>query len=229
MKIGFFGLDLPEGKTKYEDPQMKALEEKCNPKKVSPYYAELIPEEAVDVDAILSNPDALLDVLINDMEKCEMRIERTESESEKALMQRCMELLESEKPLCNETFTPEEMELLRSVQMVSLKPVIVAPDGTDTSELIRSAFDAAGMVFFYTAGPEEVHAWDIAKDSELVECAGKIHSDLARGFIKADVVTLEDFLAAHSFKDCMKNGTAKVVERDHKITSGDIIEIRFNV
>ncbi len=229
MKIGFFGLSLEEGKFRYEDPMLKQLELKCKPKKVSPYYAQFVRDEATTVDAIVTSKESLLDILIVDMEKCEMRISRTESEPEKALMNKCLKWLEGEKPLCDIELNSDERELLMSVQMVSMKPVLVFGDSVPQSEMIRDAFDAIGMVFFYTAGPDDVHAWDIRKGSELVECAGKIHSDLARGFIKADLVTIEDFLSSHSFNDCKKLGLAKVVDRDYPISPGQVIEIRFNV
>ncbi len=60
-------------------------------------------------------------------------------------------------------------------------------------------------------------------------CAGKIHSDLARGFIKADIVSYEDFLQVYNMQEARSKGLVKLVDRDYTIQEGDIIEIRFNI
>ncbi|MBR5946543.1 DUF933 domain-containing protein, partial [bacterium] len=62
-----------------------------------------------------------------------------------------------------------------------------------------------------------------------VTCAGKIHSDLARGFIKADVVSFEDFMTVFNMSEAQKKGLVKLVDKDYVIPDGSIIEIRFNV
>ena len=229
MKIGYIGLDYPEGKLKYEDDHIDQMVEKCKPKKTSPFYVEMVREEFEKVDAIAVAGDKLLDLLINDMEKCDTRLERSEDETEKALMQKCLENLEQETPLCDVEFTNDELSLIEAIAPPSLKPVLVVDAGEDMNEVIGKVFQKAGLIFFYTAGPEEVHAWDIPKGSDMVTCAGKIHSDLARGFIKGDVLNFDDFMQSHSFKDAKKQGLAKEVDRDYLLEGGEVIEIRFNV
>ncbi|MCK5193306.1 MAG: DUF933 domain-containing protein, partial [Desulfobulbaceae bacterium] len=73
------------------------------------------------------------------------------------------------------------------------------------------------------------HAWLVKKGSTILECAGKIHTDLARGFIKGDIVTLEDYLNCHNFNECKSKGLVKVVDRDYVVEPNEVIEIRFNV
>jgi ribosome-binding ATPase YchF (GTP1/OBG family) len=84
-------------------------------------------------------------------------------------------------------------------------------------------------MFFYTSGPKESHAWLVEKGSEIIACAEKIHSDLARGFIKGDVVCFEDYMNCHNFNDCKSKGLARLVDRDYIVQPNEIIEIRFNV
>ena len=67
------------------------------------------------------------------------------------------------------------------------------------------------------------------QDSDIVTCAGKIHSDLARGFIKADIVSYQDFMQVYNMQEARTKGLVKLVDRDYTIRAGDIIEIRFNV
>jgi ribosome-binding ATPase len=229
MKIGYHACNVSEGKVKYNDPRMKKLVDKCEPKKVSPYYVEFIKDEFTLVEAIAIGKSAVLDLLIQDIEKVEARLERAENDAEKALLQRCMTALESEQPICDVPGTAAEGEMLKSMGLLSAKPVIVLNQDEGSDLIIERCLEKAGFVFFYTAGPKEVHAWPIAKNADIVTCAGKIHTDLARGFIKGDIAHFEDYMSCHNWNECQKKGLIKVVDRDYTIQPGDVIEIRFAI
>ncbi len=227
MKIGFHDCNLPEGKAKYDDRRMNQLVEKCNPKKVSPYYVEFMRDEFTKSEAIAISAGSLLDLLVEDIEKCERQLENSETEEQKELFRRCIAHLETEAPLCDLPLSEPEKETLRSMSVLSLKPVIVLQGETPVTEVIELCLDKAGIVFFYTVGPKEVHAWPTGKDSDIVTCAGRIHTDLAKGFIKGDIASFDDFMKCHNWNDCQKKGLVQVVDRDYTIKPGDIIEIRF--
>jgi ribosome-binding ATPase len=229
MKIGFSGVELPEGKVKFRDEKLVALQEKDNPKKVSPFFVEFIRNEFVRVDVIVLHTEKMLDILILDMEKIETRWERTEDQAEKLLMQRCMEILENEVPLCDADLSREERDLLKAAAPVTLKPVMRIEGPVDVNDIISEAIERADYMFFYTSGPRESHAWLVKKNSDILSCAAKIHSDLARGFIRGDVVAFEDYMHCHNFNECKSKGLARVVERDYIVRPDDIIEIRFNI
>ncbi len=229
MKTGFHDVNLPEGKVKYNDPRMILLVEKCSPKKVSPYYVEFIKDELVQCEAAVISKKSILELLINDIEKCEARLERAENAAEKTLMEKCLQCLESETPLCDGGFAETDREILRAMSVQSLKPVVVLDQEKEVTEVIELCLKKAGIVFFYTAGPREVHAWQVPEGSDIVTCADRIHTDFARGFIKGDVAGFDDFMSCHNWNDCQRKGLVKVVERDYIINAGDIIEIRFNV
>lgn len=230
MKIGFTGVDLPEGKFKFKDENLIALEKKDRPKKVSPFFAEFLPDEYVKSDAIAISGEKILDLLILDLEKIETRLSRAQENGEKSLLTKCMANLEREVPLCDVEFSGEEREALKAASPLSLKPVIrIENDGVDANVLISTALEKAGCMFFYTSGPSESHAWIVKKGSDIVECAAKIHTDLARGFIKGDVASFDDYMKCHSFNDCKAKGLVRVVDRDYIIQPAEIIEIRFNV
>jgi ribosome-binding ATPase len=229
MKIGFHDVELPEGKIRYDDARMKMLVEKCSPAKVSPYYVEFLRDDFARSEAVVISKKSVLDLLIGDIEKCESRVERAENVPDKELAERCLKLLEAELPLCDGKFDGGEREALNSMGLQSVKPVVVLDQGKEVSEVIALCLEKAGMIFFYTAGPKEVHAWQMPAGSDIVTCAGRIHTDLARGFIKGDVAGFDDFMKCHNWNDCQRKGLVRVVDRGHIINPGDIIEIRFNV
>ena len=90
MKIGFKGLDIPEGKIKYQDQILVALASKDKPKKISPFFVEFLKDEYLDSDAIVVHKDYLLDILILDMDKIEGRLNRTTDKDEIMILEKCM-------------------------------------------------------------------------------------------------------------------------------------------
>ncbi|HAM38038.1 MAG: hypothetical protein A2474_04755 [Elusimicrobia bacterium RIFOXYC2_FULL_34_12] len=229
MKIGFIGIEIPEGKIKYKDEKFVALENKCEPKKITPYFVEFIINEFVQVNAIVISKDKILDLLIPDIEKLEARVQNTNDNFEKELIKKCISCLENEMPLCDIVFNEQEQKLLQMLSPNSMKPIVIIDDKVETNEIIEKVLKKSQTIFFYTAGKDEVHAWPVKAGSDIVTCAGRIHSDLARGFIKADIVSFDNFMKCHNFNDAKTKGLVKLVDREYIIQESDIIEIRFNV
>ena len=171
MKIGFTGVELQEGKIKFKDEKLIALERKDKPKKVSPFFAEFIRDEFVHSEVIVIPEDNILDLLIHDMEKIETRLARLTEDDEKALMMKCMENLENEIPLCEVAFDDDEKSMLKALAPYSFKPVVKLNGNADVNHIIALALEKANYMFFYTSGPQESHAWFVEKDSEIVACA----------------------------------------------------------
>ncbi|MBL8880098.1 MAG: redox-regulated ATPase YchF [Phycisphaerales bacterium] len=90
-------------------------------------------------------------------------------------------------------------------------------------KIIRACFDALGMICFLTAGPEEVRAWPIPRGFTAVDAAGKIHSDLARGFIKAETVSFDDLFAAGSMRDAKAANKVRQEPKGYPVQDGDVI------
>ena len=229
MKVCTIGLDLPEGKVKYHDEKFVELVKKCDPLKVTPFYVEFIRDDFVHADAFVVAADRVLDLLILDMEKLEGRRDRTDDPMEKALLAKCLERLEEEQPLCDVIFSPEESALLKTLAPLSLKPTLLVSEAIEPNEIITKILEKAQTVFFYTVGKKEVHAWPVPRHADIVTCAGKIHTDLARGFIKADIVKYDDFLNVFNMQEARTKKLVHLVDRDYHIEDGDIVEIRFNV
>ncbi|MDX2200300.1 MAG: DUF933 domain-containing protein [Phycisphaerae bacterium] len=95
--------------------------------------------------------------------------------------------------------------------------------------LVRAAFDALGMMFFLTAGPEEVRSWPITRGATAVDAAAEIHSDIARGFIRAETVAFADLLAAGNMRDAKAANKVRLEPKHYVVQDGDVILFKFNV
>ena len=95
--------------------------------------------------------------------------------------------------------------------------------------LARVGFDTLGLRTFLTAGPKEARAWTIRKGATAPEAAGVIHTDFQRGFIKAEVVSYDDLVAAGSLAEAKARGLLRIEGKDYVMADGDVVEFRFNV
>lgn len=95
--------------------------------------------------------------------------------------------------------------------------------------LIREAYRLLGLITFFTAGEKEVRAWTIHEGDTAVDAAGAIHSDFARGFIRAETIHYDDFVACKGEKGAREKGLQRSEGRDYRVHDGDIILFRFNV
>ena len=97
------------------------------------------------------------------------------------------------------------------------------------SRVIRASYSLLGLHSFLTAGEDECRAWTIPVGATALEAAGSIHSDLARGFIRAEVVAFEELIAAGSMVEAKRLGKVRLEGRDYVVRDGDIVHVRFNV
>jgi ribosome-binding ATPase YchF (GTP1/OBG family) len=95
--------------------------------------------------------------------------------------------------------------------------------------LTRSAYEALDLISFFTMGEDEVRAWPIVRGSNAVTAAGKIHSDLARGFIRAEVIPFSRIEGATDLKQLKTLGRADLMGKEYVVQDGDVLNIRFSV
>lgn len=246
------------------------------------------------VDPVRDVDSVDLEFLFADLAMTEQRIERLkkdirikptpQKEEELEVITRCHDHLESEKPLRGMAFTDEEMKLIRSLQFLTLKPMLtvlnvgedlkaeeskyaalanslrkrgdtvlflsaaieeeLAEMSTDEQEafmedlgldepashrLSRAAYQCLGLISFFTGGPDEVKAWPLPAGSTAPEAAGKIHTDMERGFIRADTIPCDALLKAGSEKAARDAKLFKLNGKEYIVQDGDVIEIRFSV
>jgi GTP-binding protein YchF len=96
-------------------------------------------------------------------------------------------------------------------------------------QVIRAGYRLLNLLSFLTAGEDEVRAWTVRKGAKAPEAAGKIHSDLERGFIRAEVVTYDDLMAAGSMASARTKGLLRLEGKEYVVQDGDILNIRFSV
>ncbi|HMJ81218.1 MAG TPA: DUF933 domain-containing protein [Candidatus Dormibacteraeota bacterium] len=95
--------------------------------------------------------------------------------------------------------------------------------------VIRLSYRLLGLISFFTAGPDETRAWTVPDGATALDAAAAIHSDLARGFIRAEVVACEDLLELRSLAEARKHGRLRAEGKTYRVRDGDVIEILFNV
>jgi ribosome-binding ATPase len=97
------------------------------------------------------------------------------------------------------------------------------------NRVIRESYDLLGLQSFFTVGEDEVRAWTVRRGATAVEAAGVIHTDLARGFIRAEVVHYDDLVACGSLVEAKNRGVLRLQGKEYIVRDGDIINVRFNV
>lgn len=95
--------------------------------------------------------------------------------------------------------------------------------------VIAGVYALLGLITFMTGGDKEVRVWPLRQGASALEAAGVVHSDMQRGFIRAEVLGWEDFLACKTFKTARERGLLRLEGKEYKVKDGDIIEFRFNV
>ncbi len=95
--------------------------------------------------------------------------------------------------------------------------------------VVRAAYEALGLISFYTLGPKEAHAWTVRRGALAPEAAGKIHTDLQRGFIRAEVSPIADVISAGGWDAAKKANLVRVEGREYVVTEGDVIVVRFSI
>lgn len=97
------------------------------------------------------------------------------------------------------------------------------------NRVIRESYNILGLISFFTVGEDEVRAWTIKAGTQAVDAAETIHSDIKKGFIRAEVLSYDDLMDAGTYADARKKGTVRLEGKTYEVKDGDIINFRFNV
>ncbi len=94
--------------------------------------------------------------------------------------------------------------------------------------IVRASYELLGLISFFTVGPDEVRAWTIRRGTEALDAADCIHSDIRRGFIRAEVLAYDDLVSAGTYAEARKRAAVRLEGKTYLVKDGDIIEFRFN-
>ncbi len=121
-----------------------------------------------------------------------------------------------------------ELSVLDPAEKMSYLESLGVTD-SGVNNLIRCAFDLLGLKTYFTAGEKEVRAWTFKQGFTAPQCAGIIHTDFERGFIKAEVIGYDDYITSGSEKTAKEKGLMRLEGKEYLMADGDVVHFRFNV
>lgn len=233
MKIGIVEIEgFSQGKENVIDRRVDKLKEMFNSAKKVYIQVEIITDtdKLKEADGIVCPLQKKLDLVVSDLDFVETRLERSEDEAEKNLFSRFKEKLEKEEFLSELTINDEEKKLISGYPLLTVKPVFLAEETQteDKDEVLCAAYYSLGYISFFTAGEKDAHAWSIRKGANAWEASGCIHSDIQKGFIRAEVMGYQDLINAGNFNSARSNNCLRLENKEYIVQDGDLINFRFN-
>ena len=199
-----------------------------------------------------------LELLVADGEHVARRLERVEKQAKSGApelkaeadeLRRILAHVESERPLSEHGPLPPELEPLTTKPLVEIRN---GPSGIDLqleaelaelpeeeaaqfrdgpsalADVVRRLFEALDLVTFFTAGDRETRAWTLRRGQTALEAAESIHSDIARGFIRCEVIRWDDLVAAGSHAEAARRGLERLEGKTYAVEDGDVLNVRFS-
>jgi hypothetical protein len=232
MKICLFGISgIALGKHNLKDPRLDQADSLVEAEKKTYAQVDVVDEkEMLTADAILTRRAALSDLLMKDLDAVETRLGRDPGEAEKAVLQKLADGLMSEKPVSALGLTGEELSAISAHNFYSNRPVVVAEEAelAAPDALLVRAFAESGYVSFLTVGGKENRAWPIRAGLSAWEAAGAIHTDIQKGFIRAEIISFADFIEAGGETQAKRAGKQRLELKTYVIQDYDLANFRFN-
>ena len=231
MKIALIGVvGVPLGKHKVKDPRMDQVDKLVKAdKKV---YASVDvggEEEALTADAIVASPEGRFDLIVKDLEFVETRLARNPPAAEKAVLEKIHACLEGEGVIVEAGLTAEELQLVEAHAFLTGKPILVAeaPDISAFDDFLVRVVSAAGYISFLTVGGPENRAWLVRKGATAQEAGGAIHTDIQKGFIRAEIIGWDDFVAAGGETQAKHANKMRLEMKSYVMQDYDLVNFRF--
>lgn len=232
MKIAVFGLpDFPLGKKIVPDSRLDRLKEMIRPEKTIYLSLEVSGEDTIkDADGIISLDTKKIDLALMDLEFIESRLNRGSEGEEKDFLLRAQKELEKETFINELNLNDAEQKLISNLGFITVKPILLLSEekAADAPSALQGLYKLMGMISFFTTNQKELRAWSIKKGATAWEAAGLIHSDIQRGFIKAEVMGFEEVVKSGNFNQA-KNQAMHLEDKEYVVKDGDVINFRFNV
>ncbi len=232
MKISLISVpEINPGKHNIKDSRLDAVDSITKAKKKTYIQIEAVDEKgAVDADAILVSKDSRTDLVLRDLEFVETRLSRATEDAEKNLFAKLKSILEKEEFVFSSDLNEEDKKSLVKYGMLTSKPVIVAEPSEleNSNSLLARAVRDSGYISFFTTGEKETRAWLIKKGTTAWEAAGAIHSDIQRGFIRAEIISFDDFMKCGGENAAKQAGKLRSEQKEYVMQDTDLVNFRFN-
>jgi len=231
MKIALVGVTgVPLGKHKVRDPRLDQADKLVKADTKTYASVDVVGEEEVSTaDALVVSPEGRFDLIVKDLEFAETRLERDPPAAEKSVLERIKAHLEGEGVVAEAGLTPEELQLIESHAFVTAKPMMVA-EAADLAAfdgfLVR-VVSASGYISFLTVGGSENRAWLIRKGATAQEAGGAIHTDIQKGFIRAEIIGYDDFITAGGETQAKHANKMRVETKTYVMQDYDLVNFRF--
>lgn len=232
MKIAVFSIpEINLGRHNIKDARLDEVDKITKAKKKTYIQVELAGQDSSsEADAILALKDSMADLILKDLEFVESRLSRAEQETEKALLIKLKGLLEKEELIFNAPLSEEEKKSMSGYGLLTNGPVIAAErsDLEDLNKLLERAVKESGFISFFTTGEKETRAWLIRKGATAWEASGAIHSDIQKGFIRAEIISYDDFIRSGGETQAKQAGKMRLEQKDYVMQDCDLANFRFN-
>jgi hypothetical protein len=232
MKIALFGIsEIKLGKHNLKDPRLDQADKLIEADKKTHAQVDVIAEDQLlDADAILASEETKADLILKDLEFVETRLGRDPQSAERAALEKIKSLLESERFLFSAGLTPEDLQAVSAHKFFTNKPTAVAArdEFASPEALLLRAFQEAGYISFLTVGGKENRAWPIRKGMTAWEAAGTIHTDIQKGFIRAEIISFPVFVAAGGETQAKRAGKQRLETKQYVMQDYDLVNFRFN-
>ena len=231
MKICLFGItSIPTGNHNIKDPRLDQADKLVEAQKKCYAQAVLADEKELAVcDAILTSRAALSDLIMKDLDFVETRLGRDAGEAEKKVLQKMADGLVSETPVAKLGLTAEELAAISAHAFVTNRPVVVAEEAelAAPEALLVRAFAESAYICFLTLGGKENRAWPIRAGTTAWEAAGSIHTDMQKGFIRAEIISFADLVEAGGDTQAKRAGKLRPELKTYVMQDYDVVNFRF--
>jgi ribosome-binding ATPase YchF (GTP1/OBG family) len=232
MKIALFGIpEIKLGKHNLKDPRFDQADKMVAADKKTQAQVDVIGEDQLlDADSILASAETRADLILKDLEFVETRLGRAPLDAERVVLEKIKTVLESEQFILKSDLKPEELQAVAAHSFYTNKPITVrtAEELQDPEALVLRAFSEAGYICFLTVGGKENRAWPIRKGMTAWEAAGSIHTDIQKGFIRAEIISFADFLEAGGETQAKRAGKLRLEQKQYVVQDYDLVNFRFN-
>ncbi len=232
MKIGVVEIPgIPLGRQNIKDSRLDQADKLVQAKKKTYPQVEVVgQEDALEADVIVVLKDNRLDLILKDLEFVETRLGRAPLEAEKGLLDKMKAVLEKEGFISGMGLSEAERELISGYGLFTVKPVVevTIAELDNLPELFSRILRESGFICFLTVGDKENRAWLIKKGINAWEASGAIHSDIQKGFIRAEIISFADFIQAGGETQAKQAGKMRLESKEYIMQDADLVNFRFN-